>query len=75
MHFIKHLTKYIKIKFKFKKTYEIINIIDDKNLKKQLYNNIHKEIKNIIEDILNVSNNNYKSDIKYHEWINKKNIN
>ena len=84
MHFIKHLTKYIKIKFKFKKTYEIINIIDGKDLKnqlynnihkdlkKQLYNNIHKEIKNIIEDILNVSDNNYKSDIKYHEWINKK---
>jgi hypothetical protein len=71
INYIKHLKKYIKIIFNYNKECEYIKTIKDKDIKSILYKKINSDINLIIEDILNVSNNNYKSNIKYHNWINK----
>ena len=77
-NYIKHLRKYIKIKFNYKSKCESIkkekedkdkDKDKDKNYIKNSYSKINKDIKYLMRDILSVKNHIYKSDIKYQKWI------
>ena len=70
-HFLKHLYKYINIKFKNPKSEEIKKE-KDKNKRKELYKELNSDIRNLKSDI--VQRQILDSKEEYHQWI-KDNIN
>jgi len=70
-HFLKHLYKYINIKFKKPKSEEIKKE-KDKNKRKELYKELNADIRNLKSDIVDRHILNSKEE--YHQWI-KDNIN
>jgi hypothetical protein len=70
-HFQDYVNKFVNISFEIK---DKINKIKGQKInekdKKQLINNIYAEHRLIKNDLLSI-NNDYKSDKKYHKWINK----
>lgn len=69
-HFVDYVNKFVNVCFNVKQLVDNIKIqkIPDKD-KKQLINNIYLEFRLIKQDLLSIDNN-YKSDIKYHNWLN-----
>ena len=65
-HFVKHLFKYINCLFKEPKSLEIKKVTN-KEKRKELYNILNKEIRDLKSDLIN--NKIEKSNIKYHGWI------
>jgi hypothetical protein len=70
-HFLKHLYKYINIKFKKPKNDEIKKN-KDKKQRKELYKQLNEDIRNLKSDI--VERRIIDSKEEYHQWI-KENIN
>ena len=70
-HFLKHLYKYINIKFKKPKSEEIKKE-KDKTKRKELYRELNADIRNLKSDIINRQILDSKEE--YHQWI-KDNIN
>lgn len=69
-HFITHLNKFVNYSFNLQDKKDIIKKLKDcsKEFKKEKYKELNIEFNNIKQDL--VSFNEYKSDIKYHKWIN-----
>lgn len=70
LHYVKYIERYVNVIWKKKET--VTKIIeenkDDEEKQKELISNFCKELRKIKSDILDISNE-YKSDIKYHNWI------
>ena len=67
-HFITHLHKFVNITFNLQQHKDEIKQIKDKDIRKEKYKAITDELNKVKYDFLSLSNN-FKSDNKYHEWI------
>ena len=68
-HFIDHLNKFVNLTFDVKKKAdEITKNNKDKIIRKQLHNELYTEIIKVKNDLINFRE--FKSDEKYHNWIN-----
>lgn len=67
-HFITHLHKFVNITFNLQQHKDEIKKIKDKDIRKEKYKAITDELNKVKYDFLSLSND-FKSDNKYHEWI------
>ncbi len=68
MNFIFQLNKFVNWSFDLYSKKQVIHKIKDKQLRKDKYKDLFTEFKNIKNDLITLED--FKSDIKYHEWIN-----
>jgi len=72
-HFIEHLYKYVHIVFDIKnKSDEITKNNKDKQVRKELHKQLYDEISKVKKDLISFEE--FKSDIKYHNWIKEERI-
>jgi hypothetical protein len=67
-HFITHLHKFVNISFNIQKQKDEIKQIKDKDIRKERYKAVTDELNKVKYDLLSLSKD-FKSDVKYHEWI------
>ena len=73
LHFVEYVERYINVILYKKETLELIreDLKDksDEEIKNNLVNYFCKKVRHFKEDIFNIKDNNYKSDVKYHKLI------
>jgi hypothetical protein len=67
-HFITHMRKFVNVSFNLQQQKDAIKKIKDKLLREEKYKTIIDELNKVKYDLLSLSND-FKSDVKYHEWI------
>jgi hypothetical protein len=67
-HFITHMRKFVNVSFNLQKQKDAIKQIKDKVIRDEKYKTITDELNKVKYDLLSLSND-FKSDVKYHEWI------
>ena len=67
-HFITHLHKFVNTFFNLQKQKDEIKQIKDKDIRKGRYKAVSDELNKVKYDLLSLSKD-FKSDVKYHEWI------
>jgi len=70
-HYIEYIERYVNVVWKKKQTFEEIKDKKKKDEQKELINNFCSQLRRIKNDLLNIENEKYKSDKKYHDWIKK----
>ena len=69
LHYVEYIERYVNIVWKKKET--IVKIKEenkDKEKQKELVNEFCRQLRKIKTDILEITTE-YKSDVKYHNWI------
>jgi hypothetical protein len=72
LHYVEYVERYVNVVWKQKfLTEKIKKLAKTKEERDQRIRKLHKTMRNIKEDLLNVENNEYKSPYFYHAWITK----
>ena len=68
LHYVEYIERYVNIVWKKKETITKIKENKEEATQKELVNEFCRQLRKIKTDILEISSE-YKSDIKYHNWI------
>lgn len=69
-HYVEYVERFVNVMWNKKDELEKIKETEPKDKQQELINSFCSQLRRIKNDLLNIDNNKFKSDTKYHKWIN-----